>query len=136
MIHELRKLTAPKEIPDHSRESFGVDQFLWSHGIQPLIKKRHALFDKSLGASQPNATLIGQQLTNGPDTTASQVIDVIKACATDIKLEIDEVVESRQDILVGEGANLVGNCEPKLFIDLVTAHTTEVITGWILKEAF
>ena len=35
---------------------------------------------------------------------------------------------------MGEGPNRIGNGEPQLFIDLVTAHTTEVVALGI-KEA-
>ena len=56
------------------------------------------------------------------------MIDVVKACATHIKLKIDEVVEGRENILMREGADRIGNREPQLFIDLVTANTSKVVT--------
>ena len=62
------------------------------------------------------------------------MIDVVKACATHIKFEIDEVVEGRKNILMSEGADRIGNREPQLFIDLVTAHTSKVVTLGV-KEA-
>ena len=132
LIHELAQLAGAEELLNRRHKWLRIHQLSRGEGIG--FTNRHPLLDDSLQAIQANANLVLKELSNRTNATITQVIDVIKACATDIKLEIDEVVESRQDILVGEGANRVGNCEPKLFIDLVTTHTTKVVTLGV-KEA-
>ena len=60
LIHELRELTAAKEVPDDGGEGFRIDEFLRRHAFHALIKEGHALFDETLGAGEADAALIGQ----------------------------------------------------------------------------
>ena len=102
MVHELRKLTAPKEIPDHSRKSFGIDELLWSHGIQPLIKESHPLFNQTLGSSEPHSALVGKQLTDRSYATASEMIDVVQSPLT--FLETEQIFGSCDQIFLFKNA--------------------------------
>src|SRR5260370_33156955 len=42
LVHELRELAPAKEVTDHSRQRFRVNQFLRRHGLDTLVEKRHA----------------------------------------------------------------------------------------------
>ena len=80
LVHELRQLTASKEITNHCAKCLRVDQFLRADRIDTLIVESHALFDQALCAGEADATLVGQEFTYSTHTTATQVVNIVE-CA-------------------------------------------------------
>ena len=60
------------------------------------------------------------------------MVDVVGAAQ--VKFQIDQVVDRRQNILRGQHAHRVGNIQVQLAVDLVTAHLAQVVALGI-KEA-
>ena len=80
LVHELRQLTASKEITNHRAKCLRVDQLLRADRIDALIVESHALFDQALCAGEADATLVGQEFTYSTHTTATQVVNIVE-CA-------------------------------------------------------
>src|SRR5438270_5670687 len=78
LIHELRKLRATKEIANDRAERLGIDQLLRSHPVDVDVEQSHALFHQALRSRQTDAALIGQQLSDGANAPAPQMIDIIE----------------------------------------------------------
>ena len=79
LVHELRELTATKEITDDRREGFGVDQLLRGHGFDSLVEKGHPLLDQALGAGQTDTALVGEQFPDGAHPATAEVVNVVQA---------------------------------------------------------
>ena len=91
LIHELRKLRATKEIANDRAERLRIDQLLRRHPVDVDVEQSHALFHQTLGARQTDAALIGQQLADGANAAAAEMIDVVeRAFAT---AQIDQVLD-------------------------------------------
>ena len=80
LVHELRQLTASKEITNHCAKCLRVDQFLRADRIDTLIVESHTLFDQALCSCEADATLVGQEFTYSAHTTATQVVNIVE-CA-------------------------------------------------------
>src|SRR5437868_377283 len=99
LIHELRELRTAEKVANDSAQCFGIDQLLWGHAVDVDVEQRHPLFHQSLGASETDTALICQQLADGPDTTAAEMIDVIQRAFA--APQVDEVFDCRDKIAVG-----------------------------------
>ncbi len=133
LIHELRKLTATEEITHHGRERLGVDQLVGGHIVGRLVKNRHALFHQTLCPGQSNTTLVGKQFTNGSDTAAAQVINIIHSPLPHAKTQ--EVTCGIHDIISHHDTLFLDAFfQTQLLDKFITAHTSQVITAGIKKQ--
>ena len=125
LIHELAQLAGAEELLDRRHQWLGVHQL--GRGERIGLADRHPLLDDSLEAVEAHPHLVLQQLAHGTNAAVAQVIDVVEAGATDIQLEVDQVVEGGEHVLMGEGAHRVGDGEAELFVDLVATNPAEVV---------
>ena len=125
LIHELAQLAGAEELLDRRHQWLGVHQL--RRGERIGLADRHPLLDDSLEAVEAHPHLVLQQLAHGTNAAVAQVIDVVEAGATDIQLEVDQVVEGGEHVLMGEGAHRVGDGEAELFVDLVATNPAEVV---------
>ena len=125
LIHELAQLTGAKELLDGSHQGLWIHQLCWSERIG--FTNRHSLFDDPFESVQSHTNLVLKQFANRTNATITKVVNVIKACPTDIQFQVDQIIQSGKHVLVGEGAHRVWNREAEFFIDLVTTNATEVV---------
>ena len=89
LIHQLRELTPPEEIPNHGRKGLGIDQFLRRHAFSVHVEQRHTLLDQSFRTAQAGPALIRQKFTNGPHSATAQMIDIV--CGPLSQTEVDQI---------------------------------------------
>ena len=133
LIHELRQLRATEEIADDRAERLGIDQLLRRHAVDVDVEQRHALFHETLGASETDAALVGQQFAHGADAAAAKMIDVVeRAFAT---AQIDQILDRGDKIFVGQDALAKIDVDPELLIDLVATDSAKIVFLRIEKES-
>ena len=102
LIHELAELRAAKEIANDRRERLGIDELLRRHLLDALIEQRHAFLDEAFRARKADAALVGEQLADGANATAAQVVNVIHAALA--LLEAEQIFRCRHQVVLPENA--------------------------------
>ena len=125
LIHELAQLAGAEELLDGRHQWLGVHQLRWSQRIG--FTDGHPFLDDPLETVQTHTNLVLQEFTDRPHAAVAKVVDVIEAGAADIQLQVDQVIEGREHVLMGEGAHRVWDGEAELLVDLVAADPTEVV---------
>ena len=102
LIHELAQLGTTKEVTHDGAQRLGVDELLWRDVVDSGVVERHALADKTLGAGETHAALVGQEFADGADATASEVIDVVRHSLA--LAELQEITHGLNDVLLAKDA--------------------------------
>ena len=132
LIHQLRQLTATKEIPNHGRKSFRIDQLLRRHSFRVHVEQGHPLFDQAFRPAQPGPTLIGKKFPDGSDAATSQMINIIGGPLT--QTEVDQIAGCSNHVFPGQDPGQKIGFQTKLLVQFVPTHSTDVVAFRIEKE--
>ena len=124
LIHELRQLGGSEERLNHGRDRARVHEIV-ERNLFRIGVDRHALFDQSRHARQPNRELIGDQLADRADTTVAQLIDIVHIAAA--FMQLDELTHDLDEVFLREHGGRHRGVEAQALIDLVPTDTTKVI---------
>ncbi len=133
LVHELAQLRAPEEVAHHGGEGLRVDQLRGRHPVEADVEEGHALLDEALGAGEPDAALVGEELADGADAAAAEVVDVVEDALA--AAEAEEVGHRDEEVVGGDDALVLVHVEAELLVDLVAADTGEVVLLGIEEEA-
>src|SRR3569833_2848523 len=135
LVHELRQLRGAEELLDRRHDRADVDQGLRRDRLDVLC--RHALADDALHAGQAQADLVLDELAARTDTAVAEVVDVVgldRDVATRrgghlllAGVQPDEVVDGRDDVVLGQGALSEVEVQAELLVDLVSADLRQVV---------
>src|SRR2546427_5928261 len=104
------------------------------HGRGHFLIDRHLFFNGSLHSHQSNPELVLQQLTNGPDTTVAQVVDIVHVAY--ILPELKKVTNHRIKIFRFKSSLFQRRIKVEFDVEFETTHAREIIFPWIKKHAF
>ena len=100
--------------------------------INGWIVKRHTLTNQSLGTGKTDSTLVGQKFAYRADTTAAQMIDIIRHSVT--LAQFEEIAHGFNNIFLAEDAVVDLGIETKFLLDFVATNTTEIVAFGIEEE--
>src|SRR5207248_1549693 len=121
-----------EEIADDRAERLRIDQLLRRHSIDIDVEQSHAFLDQSLGPSQTDPALIGEQFAHGSYPPASEMIDVIERALA--AAQINQVFDRGDEISVGQNAFAQIDVDPQFLIQFVAANAAEIVFLGIKKE--
>ena len=98
-----------------------------------MVVHRHALAHETLGAAEPNAALVGEQLTHGTHATRAEVVDIIDNA--DTPLQTHEILGRSDNIATLKDTLLEIRLETEFLVDLVAAHATQIVAFGIKEES-
>src|SRR5438552_18208658 len=101
--------------------------------IKYEFEHRHSLIEKTLSASEPDSTLIGEQFADSSNATTAKVIDVVERAFAAAK--VDQIFDCSDEIFVRQNPFGKIDINPELLVNLVTANATEIVSLRIEKEA-
>src|SRR5579859_2112792 len=134
LIHELAQLRAAEEIANDRRKRLGIDELLWRHRLDALVKQRHAFLDEALGAGQTDAALVGQQFTDRADAAAAEMVNVVER--TFALLEPEQVLRRGNQIVFRQNARLFLVLQPELLVDFIAADAAQIIAFRVKEQTF
>ncbi len=88
--------------------------------------------DEALRAGEAHAALVGEELADGADAAAAEVVDVVDDALA--LAQADEVLGRGDDVGALEDALLELGLEAELLVDLVAAHAAEVVALRVEEE--
>ena len=130
LVHELRQLAGAEKLLDRRGDRFGVDQVMRHERFDLL--QGHPLLDRPLHAHQAHAVLVLAQFADCPHPAVAEVVDVV--AVLEFILDADQVLDTLDDVFLGQGAHLDGGGHAEFGIDLVPADFGEVIGGRAEKQ--
>ena len=86
LIHELRKRRRTEELFDGCNNRTDVYKSLRSDCFGVLRLNGHALADNSFNSGKTDAELVLEQLAHASDTAVAEVVDVVGAADTPVKV--------------------------------------------------
>ena len=114
LIHELRELRRPEELPDGCCRRLGIDQIVRHDRID--LDRTHALADRPFHAQQADTVLIFHQFADRANPAVAEVIDVVDLTPT--VLELDEHLDDRQNVCFAQSPYTVVGIERQARIHL------------------
>ncbi|CAB4650084.1 unannotated protein [freshwater metagenome] len=138
LVHELRELACAKELFNRRNHGAHVDEGLRRNGLNVL--GRHTLANHALHSGETSTNLVLNQLTDGTNTTVTEVVDVINI-ETDVDLlaragarnrgvtlvKGNQVLDGRDNVVNGENRGVQRQFKTELAVDLVTTNLREVV---------
>ena len=112
--------------------AFGLISFCGRDRVDALVVHRHALADEALRAGEAHAALVGEELADGADAAAAEVVDVVDDALA--LAQAHEVLGRGDDVGALEDALLELGLEAELLVDLVAADAAEVVALRVEEE--
>ena len=134
LIHKLRELSGTEKLPQHGGHGTHVDQ-IPRHRHRKIRNGGHTLLRDALHAKKPDANLILQELSHGPNTSISEMVYVVLAVVCFVVLEVDQFLRNRDNVLDRKQPLLLRNVDPEPSVCLVTADPAEVVPSRVEKDA-
>src|SRR4051794_14458720 len=125
LVHELRQLRGAEELLDRRHDRADVDQGLRRDRLDVL--RGHALADHALHPGQADADLVLDELADRAQAPVAEVVDVVGLEAGVTAMQPDDVVDGRDDVLLGERALRQRQLDPELLVDLVATDLRQVV---------
>ena len=123
LVHELAQLVRSEERVDHGAQRLGVDEV--GRGEHLVVAHVHALADRPGHPGETHTELVVELLAHRPDAAVGEVVDVVHI---GLRVhEVDEELDDEDDVILGQGAGLLGHVDAELPVDPEPAHLTEVV---------
>ena len=125
LIHELTQLGTTEEVAHDGAQGLRIDQLLRCDVIDGRVIQGHTLAYEALRAGESDAALVGKQLSDRANTTATEVIDIVEHPFT--LAEFEKIAHRLNDILLAKDAVLDLGIKAELLLDFVTTDAAEVV---------
>ncbi len=132
LVHELRQLARPEELLDGGHHGSDVDQRLRRDRLDVL--GRHPLPDDALHPGQAQADLVLDQLADRAQATVAQVVDVVDLEAGLAGVQLHDVVDGREDVVLGEHPLVDRQGQAQLLVRLVATDLGQVVALGVEEE--
>ena len=132
LVHELRKLTATKELVNCPSHRLGVYNVMQHHRFRVL--QRHALLDRAFHPHQTNPELRFQQFANATHPAVAEMVNIVNETLWIPFLEFQQVLHGQQNILMCQDQLLKGVVLSQFLVDLEAAHFGEAVALFIEEE--
>ena len=131
MVHELRQLPRPKKLTQGGGNRSDVDQ-IPRHGFFEIRDRRHALPGDPLHTKQADADLVLEQLSDGPDTPVSEMIDIVILSFG--VLQVDEPENDAFDVVKGEEPLVFRDGNVEATVHLVASDTSQIVASGVEEK--
>ncbi len=132
LIHKLRQLATREKVAYYRCKCLWIDQLLRSDRVNALIVQRHTFPYQTFRAGKTQATLVGQQLTDRPNPSASQVINVIQVSLTTFKFY--QILSRHHHIVALQSSLLDIDVHLQFLVDLIATNSAQVVAFRIEKQ--
>ena len=130
LVHELRQRVRAEERVDDAADRARVHQVLRRQVL--AVAHVHPLADRARHARQADVELLRDLLADRAHAAVAEMVDVVHRAL--LLLQLDQVVDDRDDVLLGQRGRRHRDVEPELAVHPVASDVAEVVPLLVEEE--